>query len=246
MDQRGGGRVLLTLFQQSYKVLKKKFFKICYNKHDPTLLDRFPCYWVEKPGLEKPRILEDLSPPDREVCGFLTSPGAVFNTVDLIKNVYHHKFLKAHIGICFCLYLALLVCSVGLDSHVLSLSCADMVLDAEKRRKLVELVSRHKAALADVGASTPAGTPPAATSSPISPDTTPIDHRQKGVVEAITSEDEDTCTCLVFKRKRVVDVAAPSHSASDGRAPSFKENPPSASSPRNLVVLEGGGERPWR
>ena len=38
------GRVLLTLFQQSYKGFKGKFFKICCNKHDPTLLDGFPLY----------------------------------------------------------------------------------------------------------------------------------------------------------------------------------------------------------
>jgi len=120
-------------------------------------------------------------------------------------------------------------------------SHADMVLDAEKRRKLVELVSRRKATLA--GASTPAGTLPVATSTPISPDPAPIDQRQKWVVEAA---HEDTCTGLVFKRKRATNVVAPSHSSSDGHAPSFRENPPSASSPRDLVMLEGGRERPWR
>jgi len=56
------------------------------------------------------------------------------------------------------------------------------------------------------------------------------------------SEDEGTCTCLVFKRKRAADVVDPSLSTSNGHAPSFKENPPSASSPRDLMVLEGGGE----
>jgi len=147
------GRVLLILFQQSYKGFKKKFFKICCNKHDPTLLDGFPLYWVEKSGLKKPRSLENLSLSDREGCDFLTSLGAVFNTSDLIKHEYHPKFLKAHIGICLCLYLSLLVCSVNLDSHVLSLFCADMALDAEKRRKLAKLVSRRQAALADVGTS---------------------------------------------------------------------------------------------
>ena len=48
------GRVLLTLFQESYKGFKGKFFKIGCNKFDPTLLDGFPLYWVEKPGLKKP------------------------------------------------------------------------------------------------------------------------------------------------------------------------------------------------
>jgi len=57
-------RVLLTLFQQSYKGFKKKFLKICCIVHDPTLVDGFPLYWVEKPGVKKPRSLEDLAAPD--------------------------------------------------------------------------------------------------------------------------------------------------------------------------------------
>ena len=38
------GRVLLTLFQQSYKGFRKKFFNVCCSVHDPTLLDGFPLY----------------------------------------------------------------------------------------------------------------------------------------------------------------------------------------------------------
>jgi len=53
------GRVLLTLFQQSYKGFRKKFFKVCCSVHDPTLLDGFPPYWVEKPRLKKPMSLKD-------------------------------------------------------------------------------------------------------------------------------------------------------------------------------------------
>jgi len=86
------------------------------------------------------------------------------------------------------------------------------------------------------------GPPP--TSVPASPEPTPIGQRQKRVVEATASEDEDTYTCLVFKRKRGADVVAPSHSASDGHVPSLRENPPSASSPRDLMVVEGGGRAP--
>jgi len=117
-----------------------------------------------------------------------------------------------------------------------------MVLDVERRNKLAALVARRRATLADAGTSTPAGLPPVATSAPISHEPAPIDHGQQGVVEATASEDEDTCTGLVFKRKRAGDDVAPSHSASDGHAPSFRENPPSASSPRDLIMLEGGGE----
>jgi len=116
-----------------------------------------------------------------------------------------------------------------------------MVLDAEKRRKLGELVTRRKAALAGVGTLTPARPPPVATSASISPEPAPIDHRQKGVVEATVSEDEDTYTGLVFKRKRGTDVTVSAHSSSDGCASFFWEKPPSASSPRALMVHEGGG-----
>jgi len=56
------GRVLLTLFQQSYKGFKKNFFKIRSNRRDPSLLDGFPLYWTEKPILQRPRSLEDLAP----------------------------------------------------------------------------------------------------------------------------------------------------------------------------------------
>jgi len=45
------GRVLLTLFQQSYKGFKKNFFKIRSNRRDPALLDGFSLYWTEKPIL---------------------------------------------------------------------------------------------------------------------------------------------------------------------------------------------------
>ena len=62
------GRVLLTLFQQSYKGFQGKFFKVCYIAHDPTLLDGFPLYWVEKLKFKKPRGLEELTPLDRELC----------------------------------------------------------------------------------------------------------------------------------------------------------------------------------
>jgi len=66
------GRVLLTLFWQSYKDFKGKFFKVWCNKRDPTLLDEFPLYWEEKPKLKKPRCLEDLPPREREVCDLLS------------------------------------------------------------------------------------------------------------------------------------------------------------------------------
>ena len=92
-------RVLLTLFQQSYKGFRKKFFKVSCNIHDPTLLDEFPLYWVEKPGLKKPRILEGLTSPDREMCQLLSGLGKVFDTAKLIKLEFCAKALKSYIGI---------------------------------------------------------------------------------------------------------------------------------------------------
>ena len=62
------GRVLLTLFQQSYKGFKGKFFRVCCNDYDCTLLDGFPLYWVKKLELKKLRTLEELTPQDREFC----------------------------------------------------------------------------------------------------------------------------------------------------------------------------------
>jgi len=47
------GRVILTLFQQSYKGFKRKFFRVCCSGHDSTLLDKFPLYWVGKLTLKK-------------------------------------------------------------------------------------------------------------------------------------------------------------------------------------------------
>jgi len=70
-----------SLFQQSYLVFKGKFLRVCCIEHDPTLLDGFPLYWVKELKFKKPKTLEELAPPDREVFQILSSLGAVFNTV---------------------------------------------------------------------------------------------------------------------------------------------------------------------
>jgi len=113
-----------------------------------------------------------------------------------------------------------------------------MVLNAEKRRQLAAVALQLKVA---PGPSTADASAPT-TSSPDLFAPTPVDQRQKGVVEAAASEDEDTCSDLAFKRKRKVDVAIPANLASDDRAPSYREHPPSVSSPRDLVVQEGRGK----
>jgi len=99
------GRALLTLFQQSYKGSKGKFFRVCCTAHDPTLLDGFPLYWVGKLKFKKARGLEDLTPPDRELCQLLSSLEVVFNTTQLIKHEFSLKDLKGYIGIDFCPFL---------------------------------------------------------------------------------------------------------------------------------------------
>ena len=87
------GRTFLILFQQSYKDFKGKFFRVRCTAHDPTLLD-----WVGQLKLKKPKTLEELAPPNREVCQVLASLGAVFNTTQLIKHEFSPSSLKGYIG----------------------------------------------------------------------------------------------------------------------------------------------------
>jgi len=78
-----------------------------------------------------------------------------------------------------------------------------MVLNEKKRRMLVEAASKLKAGAgpSDANAAAPADGPIAVISAPNPYATAPTDLRQKGVVEATASEDEDTCSGLVFKKK---------------------------------------------
>jgi len=93
------GRVILTLFQQSYKGFKGKFFRVCCSEHDRTALDGFPLYWVGKLKLKKAKTLDKLSSADRGVCQVLASLGVIFNTAKLIKNEYNPTGLASYIGI---------------------------------------------------------------------------------------------------------------------------------------------------
>ena len=92
------GRVLLTLFQQSYKGFKKNFFKVRNNRRDPSLLDGFPLYWTEKPNLQRAQSLEDLSPQKRGVCELLSGLSASLNTLELLKREFSPKDLETYIG----------------------------------------------------------------------------------------------------------------------------------------------------
>jgi len=73
-----------------------------------------------------------------------------------------------------------------------------------------------------------------------SPTPAPLE-KGKGVVNIASDDEEDFLDDPVFKRRRVA-VATPSHSTSTSRPASFREHPPSASSPQSLFAPEGGGE----
>ena len=91
------GRVLLTLFQQSYKGWRGKFFRVCCSDYDHTALDGFPLYWVEKVKLTKPKSLDELPSTDREACQLLASVGT-FDTSILINRKYDAEALARYIS----------------------------------------------------------------------------------------------------------------------------------------------------
>jgi len=93
------GRVIFSLFQQSYKGFKGKFFRVCCADQDRAALDSFPLYWVEKLKFKKAKTLDELSSIDREVCQALASLGVVFNTAELIKHGPDPTALSNHLGI---------------------------------------------------------------------------------------------------------------------------------------------------
>jgi len=116
-----------------------------------------------------------------------------------------------------------------------------MGFNKDKKKKLADLLAKRRAIAAGVGTSTPTTPQPSFSSAPNTTEAAAVDDRQKGVV-TIDLEDKDTCTGLLCKRQRVGETVAPSHSTSRGLTATFRENPPSASSPRHLIVHEGWGE----
>ena len=243
------GRVLLTLFQQSYKGFKKNFFKVRCNRRDPSLLDGFPLYWIEKPNLQRVRRLEDLSTLERGVCELLSEFTAPLSTLELLKREYSLEDLESYIGIpslsCF-LFCYGLACILLLFACFI-LTCfyyTDMRLSEDKKRKLADLLPKQRAATIRTGLSIPLApsTSIAPTSQPTNPAPTVGELRR---VLAVESDDEDTCIGLVFKRPRVGTSVVPSASVSAG-APTFIDHSPSASSPLPAAALEGGGESATR
>jgi len=92
------GRIILTLFQNSYKGWKGKFFRVCCTTLDPTALDGFPLYWVKEPRLIKPKSLDELPSADRKVCVALAGMGVVFNTAELIAREFDADALTQYFG----------------------------------------------------------------------------------------------------------------------------------------------------
>jgi len=93
------GRVILGLYQQSFKDWKGRFYMITSNKHSPTLLEGFPLYWVPKVEFKKSRGLEAMAPYERELCSLLSSLGAKFGSSTLIKHEFDADMLKKYIGL---------------------------------------------------------------------------------------------------------------------------------------------------
>ena len=91
------GRVLLSLFQQSFKGWKGKFFKVCCSDYDPSALDGFPLYWVNEVKTMKSKSLDELPSNDREACKILTSVGG-FDTATLISLEFNADALEKYIS----------------------------------------------------------------------------------------------------------------------------------------------------
>jgi len=101
------GRSILSIFQQSYKDWKGKFIKVCQNDQDPSLLDGFPLYWVNKgnkdskESFRRPRSPDNMGELDKDLCLFWKSVAAAnitFPTASIISSEFLEDQLEAHIG----------------------------------------------------------------------------------------------------------------------------------------------------
>ncbi|KAK7382312.1 hypothetical protein VNO80_01163 [Phaseolus coccineus] len=89
-----------------------------------------------------------------------------------------------------------------------------MVLSTDKKKRLADVLNRRNAS----------GSAPAGPSSPAGAALEPIAEKSKRAAPVEVSNDEDTCSGLVFKRKRV-GTAAEVSSATEGHPSSFREHP---------------------
>ena len=93
------GRVLLGLYQQSFKDWKGRFYMISATPQSPSLLEGYPLYWVPGVEFKKSRDLEAMAPYERELCGLLL--GAKYDSARLIKDEFDVVSLKKYIGSSF-------------------------------------------------------------------------------------------------------------------------------------------------
>jgi len=99
---------ILSIFQQSYKDRKGKFVRVCYNDQDPTLLDGFPLYWVNKGKKEskdnfrRARGPEEMRELDKDLINFwkgVASSNITLATSSIITYEFHESQLDFHIGL---------------------------------------------------------------------------------------------------------------------------------------------------
>ena len=102
------GRSILSIFQQSYKDWKGKFVRVCCNDQDPTLLDGFPLYWVNKGKKEisfrRASVPEKMGELDKDLCNFkkgVASSNITLATSSIITYEFHEGQLDVHIGLSF-------------------------------------------------------------------------------------------------------------------------------------------------
>jgi len=87
----------LSIFQQSFKGWKGKFFKVCCSDYDPSALDDFPLYWVKEVKTMKSKSLDERPSNVREVCQILTSVRG-FETATLINLEFNADALAKYIS----------------------------------------------------------------------------------------------------------------------------------------------------
>jgi len=99
------GRFILSIFQQSYKDWKGKFVRVCCNDQDPTLLDGFPLYWMNKGKKEtsfrRARGPEKMGELEKDLCNFwkgVASSNVTLATSSIIAYEFHEGQLDVHIG----------------------------------------------------------------------------------------------------------------------------------------------------
>ena len=86
----------------SFTGWKGKFVRVCCSAQDPTLLDGFPLYWVNKGKKEASfRRPEKMGELDKDLCKFwkgVTSSNVTLVTSSIIAFVFQEGQLDIHIG----------------------------------------------------------------------------------------------------------------------------------------------------